>query len=1020
MRKVGDAFVVGGNGVKGLTQSLKLSGKAFLALGKEMLAIYAPMLAIEVVATLIGKLIDHYDTAKKAEEAANAWEEVKTELSEVKSELESVQEKIDEIKSKGQLSLTDKDELKQLQLENAELERRQALLEKEEKEKAKESSKANLDNVKSYTKLAPGSDTQEKLKAKGQVGEEELAQYGDITQQIDSYAALLEKTRDQFLKVSAEEHPDQDQLTKLSEQVDAYESKILELVRIIEDNPVDLQYAEGDPLAEKLESAYNTGLLAVNAISSVEAIALSAGVEVEDLNKKMMNIAKTGELPEDNDTLLASLGLTQENLDKAGVTIDGLRDHISSLTTLDDVFNANMNDDVQQKLDALISSDDDFTMDGVVEALGKDFVNAIKRADKKIDDSDILEYLDNLRDSSKKMDFDSSIEDLSDLSSRFDILTEAYQNFSEEGAAGIDLNTLEELGTLFSNFQDTDEFNNIIKVLNDSSASLSDVEAAFNKLMDAYVKGTGYLDGITEANKDLYVQRLKNMGVTNAAEVAESTLAKSVLNNADATYQELQVAWQSIGVKNALTEAQYNNIAATVDAATRMDFLKAIEAQIAGSNFAEVMSAHSQSILAVGAAANMSISGLENYFNALATVSNAQQALKEGKGNPIGASIALANAKASLKIAQEEYNNILGTFTMPEVKYSPTSSSVYKDSSSSGASSDSKTNFDWIEVAISRIERAISNLDKQVNNTFKSWSSRNSNLVKELNKVKEEITLQEQAYDAYMREANAIGLSSYWVNKIKNGSLNISVLTDKDLIEKIQNYQDWYEKALACKDAIDDLKIDESELFKQKFDNIITRYDGYLSMIEHEQAMLEAAITDTETRGYLVSATYYDKLIEQENSKISQIKAERAQLIQTLNEGIADGFITKNSEEWYNLMSQINDTTEAIQEGETAIVEYGNAIRDLEWEVFDLLQTNISDITNEADFLIDLLGSKELYDDKGQLTDAGMSTMGLHGVNYNVAMAQADEYAHELAEINEQLAHDPKELLMAISGAIVP
>lgn len=59
VRKVGDAFVVGGKGVTGLIQRLKLSGKAFLALGKEMLAIYAPMLAIEVIATLIGKLIDN-------------------------------------------------------------------------------------------------------------------------------------------------------------------------------------------------------------------------------------------------------------------------------------------------------------------------------------------------------------------------------------------------------------------------------------------------------------------------------------------------------------------------------------------------------------------------------------------------------------------------------------------------------------------------------------------------------------------------------------------------------------------------------------------------------------------------------------------------------------------------------------------------------------------------------------------------------------------------------------------------
>ena len=49
----------------------------------------------------------------------------------------------------------------------------------------------------------------------------------------------------------------------------------------------------------------------------------------------------------------------------------------------------------------------------------------------------------------------------------------------------------------------------------------------------------------------------------------------------------------------------------------------------------------------------------------------------------------------------------------------------------------------------------------------------------------------------------------------------------------------------------------------------------------------------------------------------------------------------------------------------------------------------------------------KLYDDKGQLTNEGKSTMGLHGVNYNVYMAQADKYAQEIAKIDKDLAKDP-------------
>ena len=74
---------------------------------------------------------------------------------------------------------------------------------------------------------------------------------------------------------------------------------------------------------------------------------------------------------------------------------------------------------------------------------------------------------------------------------------------------------------------------------------------------------------------------------------------------------------------------------------------------------------------------------------------------------------------------------------------------------------------------------------------------------------------------------------------------------------------------------------------------------------------------------------------------------------------------------------------------------------------FDYTQERISQITQEADFLIDLLSNSDLHTDKGQLTDEGMATMGLHGQNYNVYMSQADQYAQEILEIDKQLADDP-------------
>lgn len=113
------------------------------------------------------------------------------------------------------------------------------------------------------------------------------------------------------------------------------------------------------------------------------------------------------------------------------------------------------------------------------------------------------------------------------------------------------------------------------------------------------------------------------------------------------------------------------------------------------------------------------------------------------------------------------------------------------------------------------------------------------------------------------------------------------------------------------------------------------------------------------------------------------------------------------------MCSQIDDVTLSIEEANTAMIQYGNSIRDISWEVFDLLQGKISHIIDESKFLTELLSNEELYNDKGQLTNEGLTTMGLHGMNYNVYMAQADRYDKEIDNLDKQIAEDPydKELV---------
>lgn len=335
--------------------------------------------------------------------------------------------------------------------------------------------------------------------------------------------------------------------------------------------------------------------------------------------------------------------------------------------------------------------------------------------------------------------------------------------------------------------------------------------------------------------------------------------------------------------------------------------------------------------------------------------------------------------------------------------------------SSVGSDSDSdKDKFeeiiDWIEIILDRVERSIDKFEQQANNIYKSWSSRNKALLSQISEVNKEIGLQQQAYDRYIQEANSVGLSSSYAEKVRNGAIDIEDFEgekDEALVEKIKEYQEWYEKALDCQKAIEELKETEASLYVQRLENVASQYEGVLGVIEHEKNMLEEYISQSEAQGYLVSSQYYSALAKNERDNLSQLKKEKNAMLTEFNAAMDSGKITKGSEAYYEMVATIDEVTLSIVQSESQLKEYQQTIQQLSWETFDLLQDKISAVTEETDFLIELLSSDKLYDDNGQLTNSGMATMGQHGVAYNTYMYQSELARAEAEKIKKELAKDP-------------
>ena len=243
--------------------------------------------------------------------------------------------------------------------------------------------------------------------------------------------------------------------------------------------------------------------------------------------------------------------------------------------------------------------------------------------------------------------------------------------------------------------------------------------------------------------------------------------------------------------------------------------------------------------------------------------------------------------------------------------------------------------------------------------------------------------------------------------KVKNGTIDINEY-DSDTGKKIEEYQKWYEKSLDSTKNVLELGEKVASAYKDKFEAISKDFENQLSLLEHLSNTYNSGISDIEERGYLATTKYYEALREVERQNIDVRKRELNDLTNSMTEALNSGRIAEYSEQWYDFQKEINSVKESIQESETSVIKFGNSIREVKWDHFDYLQKQIGYITEEANFLIDLMEkNNKLFEDNGQLNNLGMATMGLHGQNYNVYMAQADKYAEEIKQINKELAEDP-------------
>lgn len=359
----------------------------------------------------------------------------------------------------------------------------------------------------------------------------------------------------------------------------------------------------------------------------------------------------------------------------------------------------------------------------------------------------------------------------------------------------------------------TKEYEHFVEVLGDGTSSMDDCKEAANKLATAYVNSNNFLSNLTAENEDYYKSVLEEMGVENAAEVVTAALNKQKVNAKIATFDMKTATEQEISTLGSYVKS--------LDDSSKALAYYTLQQQIANNNALDT-SDSVKNLMKLAKQCGITGEAI-SLMTSLAADMKTVEYYTTGDGkNDRNAGNIVSSANSEVNGVKNRLNKIIkkGVKVGTSAKVTPKSSSGSKGKSKKGKSdkSKSKQQFDWIGRALDRLSSKLDLVKakydnlftvKKVKNSDSLLKQQNKNLDKQYKLLQKTEKYQEKAQKKYTKKANSVRISK---NKKENASLKKAVREGrikgsmKKLIatygekkaEKIQKYQDWYDKMPLC------------------------------------------------------------------------------------------------------------------------------------------------------------------------------------------------------------------------------
>lgn len=965
-RKLGNQFVFTGEGLRGLGTMVKAVGKEFLKFGLQFAGMLLITEGLNLAIKLLGYIKDNLPTfenlARKAEEATIALEDLQSEINTLNSELETTKERIEELQTKGSLTLTEQEELKNLQLQNALLTEQLAIkreLERDQREKASESNLAAADKL--YEGMQDDLDAYRMAKSN----------FDDIPNRADlDSAEEIDKSQQTWNKIMSER---KSVLIEIASQMQSFLANI------------DASTLNADDLAEynSYMKELNSILYEIGTISIDEMLQASLSADAYSRFKEQMSdMAEAGytTAAEVEAAFSKSFPEVLALLDELGLGAEGLAEEINSLRNTGEVVNQIINDGasfagIRDKIDEIVA-DEAFELDAssITAELGQDFIDALDTAGVSVEQ--LIAYIESLQDAIDEVSIKDVTEELSGFESDIDALSDAYYEFVDN-AGKVNASVLSELTETFADVSGTEEFENLINTLGNAGSTAEEVKRSMDKLLDVYFSAEAAAGNLTEANKELYISQLKQMGISNASEVVEYKLALARIEAAEAGTAEEKAAREAAAALVEENTRLDQTAAAALSAAQEILLYNTYKDYVASGNFAAVIDTHKEALYEAATAAGTAATNLARYAQILLELDKYEQSIKIDPSDQYAVTRLENELKSITTAAETEYNNLFKA----DVDFSPVRT---KDSSGESA-------------ADKAYKKAKEKLDHQLETNRISYNEYYQALVDLGNKYYKNDADKMTEHYATLADVRRDAYAKY------QGDL------DKDLEKGLITLQQYYDQSMALsKKWLDGRKVNEED-YKEAVETIYDAVnDAWGDRISKMETQMDRWTLDKAWEPGKKEADYWRKMLDDLEGdylaglfdSTDEYYDHRYDLLQKLHDA--------EKEAWEDQLDMIQEQSDSIEELVDLVSEMMKKELEDQIEALEEIRDKYADIVDEKKKSLDLTREENEY--QQQLAEYNESLAELQAKAAVLALDDSREGKASYAAVMEEIRDLQKDI----------